>query len=405
MTSEKHEDALGCPYLLALNVGLVENDGRYWADASWAKDLLRHLDCIERLTLVCPVERRVPDKGWKELPGDRLRVMGYYAPRSGRQFVIQLPRLIPLLWHEVGAAEIVHSGVAGWPIPLGWLTTPMARLRGRKVVLIVESAFWRAPSGAKSSVLKKLKSAFWEAAARACLRQADYAAYTQPDYKRTLPAPRANGGVLIQASWIDAGDCLTDSDAEARWVSKMAAPRRFLFASRMIAPKGTAVMAAAIELLAAAEADVRIDILGDGPQRGDFSAALSSTWARAHVRLLDPIPYNARFLMMLRDYHAILVPSLSDEQPRIVYDGYAQAVPTIASDLPGLRACVQEGMTGRFFPAGDARALADCLVSTDGVSLRAQGLAGLKIARDSTHEALHADRLRALNRLLNLATD
>ena len=54
----------------------------------------------------------------------------------------------------------------------------------------------------------------------------------------------------------------------------------------------------------------------------------------------------------------MLVPNLGDEQPRIVYDAYSQAVPVLASATPGLKACVEEGVTGRFFAPGSPSELA-----------------------------------------------
>src|SRR5437763_3525524 len=55
------------------------------------------------------------------------------------------------------------------------------------------------------------------------------------------------------------------------------------------------------------------------------------------LRLLDPVPPGAPFLALVRRYHALLLPSLSDEQPRVVLDAASQAVPAIASDTDGLR--------------------------------------------------------------------
>lgn len=387
------------PYLLALNIALVIHEDKFWADKSWAKDLLRHTDYIKNLTLFCPVEHREPPQGWEALPVDQVRIVGYPAPHSGGKFLRDMPSILRRLWSEVGTAEIVHSGVAGWPIPLGWLATPMARVRGKKIVVIVESAFWRASHGVTFNIKQRMKAGAWEWMARKCLQQADYAAYTQVEYQRTLPSPRANGGALVQASWINAIDCVSHIEAEADWELKVGQQRRYLFASRMIASKGTAVIAEAIKHLAARNADVMIDVLGEGPQLGHISSALTSQWARDHVVLLDPVPYDARFLAALRKYHAILVPSLSDEQPRIIYDAFSQGVCPIASDSPGIRACVRDRITGLYFQAGDARALADRISFVDGVLLRKFGLAGLDTARQATHEKLHGDRAIALAKL------
>ncbi len=46
------------------------------------------------------------------------------------------------------------------------------------------------------------------------------------------------------------------------------------------------------------------------------------------VSLLEPVSYGT-FLNLLRGFDAILVPSLSDEQPRPIFDAFSQAVPVL----------------------------------------------------------------------------
>jgi glycosyltransferase involved in cell wall biosynthesis len=104
----------------------------------------------------------------------------------------------------------------------------------------------------------------------------------------------------------------------------------------------------------------------------------------------------------VREYHAIIVPSLSDEQPRIIYDAYSQAVPAIASDTPGNRDEVIHGGTGWFFPAGSASALAQGLREATAQTgrLAEMGMNGLQRARQTTHAEMHRKRA-ALLQLLN----
>ena len=390
-------------YLLALNTCLRWDAGSYWTEPSWAKDVGKHLAYLPDLTIFCPAERRTPDPGWTRLDQPGLRIVSFRQPRSLPTFLLASPILIARLAWEVARARIVHSGVGGWPLPLGWAATPLARMMGKTLVLIVESTFWRVPAGVSAGPLHRLKASVWECFARACMARADYAAYTQPDYRRTLPGRRAGGGTIVQASWVDAADCLTDDAAGRSWDAKRGTMPRFLFAARMLKTKGTDVLAGALALLAARDVKVGIDIIGEGPERERLATAADTPWGRQHVRLLDPIPYDARFLAFVGTYHALLVPGLSDEQPRIVYDGYSQAVPALGSDLGGLRACIDDGSTGRLFPAGDPSALAEAIIlaSSSMDTLRTWGLAGLTKVRRLTHDRLHADRCRALRALLD----
>ena len=64
---------------------------------------------------------------------------------------------------------------------------------------------------------------------------------------------------------------------------------------------------------------------------------------------------------MIRRYDAMVVPSITDEQPRIVFDAYSLAVPVLDSDTPGLRSCVKSGEVGLFVPPNDVSSLSGLL--------------------------------------------
>ncbi|WP_333190780.1 hypothetical protein [Microcoleus sp. Pol7_A1] len=62
---------------------------------------------------------------------------------------------------------------------------------------------------------------------------------------------------------------------------------------------------------------------------------------------MGTIAYGKELFRLLQEYHAIVVPSLSEDQPRIVYDdAYSQVVPILASNTDGLRDCIHNHKTG-----------------------------------------------------------
>jgi glycosyltransferase involved in cell wall biosynthesis len=99
-----------------------------------------------------------------------------------------------------------------------------------------------------------------------------------------------------------------------------------------------------------------VHVIGEGPSRDSVIAAERAV--SLSLKYLKPVAYGAPFLNLLQCYHGIVMPSLSDEQPRIVFDAAARAVPIIASDTDGwtgLRPHVENNLTGRlvsrFLPA------------------------------------------------------
>jgi glycosyltransferase involved in cell wall biosynthesis len=146
---------------------------------------------------------------------------------------------------------------------------------------------------------------------------------------------------------------------------------------------------------------VRVDIIGEGGLRQsceDSAAAFSSV----QLSVLDPVPYGAPFFNLLRGYHALLIPSLSDEQPRVVFDANAQAVPVIGSDTPGLRPHVEDGRTGWLIDSGRPEILAAMVESaiSDPQKLRSMGMASLAATRGYTHVAMHCTRSHILKKHL-----
>lgn len=100
-----------------------------------------------------------------------------------------------------------------------------------------------------------------------------------------------------------------------------------------------------------------------------------------------------------------MVPSLGEEQPRILYDAFSQAIPVLGSDTAGIREVVTPEIDGWLAPPGDAAALAALLrgAAADPARLRQAGLASLAKARGLTHQEMHRRRsclLRARCRAL-----
>jgi glycosyltransferase involved in cell wall biosynthesis len=114
--------------------------------------------------------------------------------------------------------------------------------------------------------------------------------------------------------------------------------------------------------------------------------------------LLGTVPYGPEFFSLLQDYHAVVVPSLSDERSRSVFDAYSQALPVLASRTEGLTDCIQEGVTGMLIRPGYADDLAGLIrwASGNKERLRTMGVAALDMAHGMTHQTIHWRRCKIL---------
>jgi glycosyltransferase involved in cell wall biosynthesis len=261
--------------------------------------------------------------------------------------------------------------------------------------VIVESAPWRG-AGKSAGFFKRIEARVHETLARWGCKLADLSLYTQPSFREQLHPEGRGPAFVAPATWVNDEDILGDEQARLAWEGKMAGPVRFLYAGRLVPEKGVEVLLAAVRGLEQRGVRGNLDVIGDGPLR-EAVRALHGTGCFT-VRHFEPLANGKPFLDFLQGYHAVVIPSLTDEQPRIVFDAAARAVAVLASDTDGLRPHVEHRSTGFLVPPGDAVALADAMVEMAGnpVLLREIATRALHRVRNHTHRAMHAERSRLL---------
>jgi phosphatidylinositol alpha-mannosyltransferase len=135
--------------------------------------------------------------------------------------------------------------------------------------------------------------------------------------------------------------------------------RRVLWANRLDPQKGFPVAVRAFARLAAELEDVSLVVAGDGRDRD--AIGLLSERDRARVVMLGAVPNDD-----LPPYHAaadaFVAPALGQESFGIVLvEAMAAGVPVVASDIPGDREVVRDGVDGLLVPPRDPNALAAAL--------------------------------------------
>jgi glycosyltransferase involved in cell wall biosynthesis len=395
-------------YLICLNITCYRDaHGVHYFDPLWHKDLIQHVRYLENLTLASPCLQGEPPPdaiAWAP-PLPEVQFLDLPVSHNLLQAILHLPSTAVRLWTAIGRAEIVHLGVAGWPIPFAWLASPLAALRGRFSVIVVESAPWRLRPGLPVTLKTRLRAKVFETLGRWCVNHSSLVIVTQEEYRKTLLTAGPGYGHVIHASWLDEESIISPAEAAESWRSKRltsSGPLKLLFAGRLKRSKGVLLLLDAMRLISREGVPVELDILGQGELDGECRQACQSLQGVTKVSMLGVAPYNSAFFQILRDHHAVVVPSLSDEQPRIVYDAFSQAVPVLASDTPGLRDCVSHGRTGKLLASGEpadwAALFKWCLVHPH--ELEGMGSRGLETARAMTHEEMHRRRWRLLMEML-----
>lgn len=391
------------PYLLLTFMPLYRDGaGRLFADRLWQRDLVRHFDYIPHVRLACPLRRIEDAKGVDLAPvdvpeGTQLELAELPWTPSLRSALFALPRTVRALHSSIRDAGLVHSGIVGWPYPLGWIANVMAMAQHKPLVLVVESTPWRIAGTGVERPVHVLRALTTEALGRFFVNRADLIFFTHEGYRRELSTRPRGRAFITPAAWIDEKDVLSREEAARVWAAKRGATPRFVYPSRLLREKGTDVLLDALAQLERAGTRVEVDVIGVGDRKAAIEEA-SRRLRTVALRVLEPVSYGEPFFRFLDGYHAVLVPQLGDEQPRIIFDAYARALPVLASNTPGVAAFVDEDETGKLHARGDATDLASLLVwaRDHGAELERMGLSARERGITFTHRAMHEARARVL---------
>ncbi|MGD9522839.1 MAG: glycosyltransferase family 4 protein [Gemmatimonadales bacterium] len=142
-------------------------------------------------------------------------------------------------------------------------------------------------------------------------------------------------------------------------------PPRFVYLGRLKRYKGVEHLLRALALARRERGDLSLDIAGSGDDRPRLEALAGSLGIADAVRFLGFVDEAAK-LSLLRQAVANVFPSPKEGWGITVMEAAACGTPSLASDAPGLRDSVRDGLTGLLVPHGDAAALARAMVRLAG---------------------------------------
>ena len=156
---------------------------------------------------------------------------------------------------------------------------------------------------------------------------------------------------LVPGSGIDLSKFDVHAQADA-------APLTFLFIGRLLRDKGIREYFEAARLLRRERPGARFQILGDldlANRTAVSSAELDSWIAEGSVEHLG---YAKDVRPSIAAATAVVLPSYREGMPRTLLEAGAMGKPLVATDVPGCREIVEEGVTGTLCRARDAQSLA-----------------------------------------------
>jgi phosphatidylinositol alpha-mannosyltransferase len=159
-------------------------------------------------------------------------------------------------------------------------------------------------------------------------------------------------------------------DLAARLGAKLGSGVKVLFVGRLDTRKGFKTAVEAFRLAAATREDLRLIVVGDGPAKGAVESL--PVGLRGRVSMLGAIP-NAEIPAYYAACDVYMSPAVGGESFGIVLvESMAAGLPLVASDIPGYREVVTDGVQGLLVDPRDAAAFAEAI----GRLLDDQSLAG-----------------------------
>jgi glycosyltransferase involved in cell wall biosynthesis len=102
----------------------------------------------------------------------------------------------------------------------------------------------------------------------------------------------------------------------------------------------------------------RLDVFGEGAERGTIEAQIAALGLNGRVKLHGAIsrPHKALAAM-----DVLVLPSSAEGFGLVLIEAQAAGVPVVATDAPGIRDVIIHGQTGLLVPVGDVAALAEAV--------------------------------------------
>jgi glycosyltransferase involved in cell wall biosynthesis len=161
---------------------------------------------------------------------------------------------------------------------------------------------------------------------------------------------------------------------------------RFLFVGRLLAQKGLRELAEAMRIVRRAHPHARLALLGfaGGANSSAIAQAELDGWiAEGLVEYLgsadDVRPHLAQA-------DAVVLPSWREGLPRSLLEAAAMGKPLIASDVPGCREIVADGLNGFLHKVRDPQAIADALIGFVELAPAARAAMGIASRRRAVEE-------------------
>lgn len=169
----------------------------------------------------------------------------------------------------------------------------------------------------------------------------------------------------------------------------MTPPYKLLFVGRLSGEKGVEYLLRAVALAYEQGLAVELDVVGEGQLASSLARLTEELEIADRVRFLGRIASRTELDQFYRACDIFILPSLQDQQPKVLMEAMAQSTPIIATNVLGIPSIVQDGENGLLVPPADPPAIVEAIRRiTDNPQLQQSLIQkGIAHAKEHTVEA------------------
>jgi glycosyltransferase involved in cell wall biosynthesis len=170
-----------------------------------------------------------------------------------------------------------------------------------------------------------------------------------------------------------------------------------LCVGRLVPAKGQRILIEAVERLVRDGRSVQLDLVGDGPDRGQLEQFIRERDLASVVHFAGSVNQD-EILAHYRRADVFALASFAEGIPVVLMEAMAMEIPCVATAINGIPELIRDGVDGLLVPASDVAALAAALgLLTEDASLRESlGRAGRRRIQQDYELSASTDRLRGV---------
>ena len=203
-----------------------------------------------------------------------------------------------------------------------------------------------------------------------------------------------NGKILIDQGkpfhFTRTSSSIREEDICLREASDLPAnsPLRLLFVGRLSPEKGISHLLKAVAQLNSANEAVRLYLVGSGSLEAQLRIQAAELNISDCVDFLGYVAERESLLKLYREADIFILPSLEDQQPKVLLEAMSQRLPIIATRVGGIPSIIEHSNNGLLIPPGDPEAIVEAVrkLKSDPSLRRRLRHAGIAYASNHTVE-------------------